>query len=145
MRYEDDHGGNGEEGFQFRTDWRVHRKVYISTVRLCLSGFLEFLSNSTLEQEARRVTGHSRRIWIKGKGQPNVEEDLRLKLAFIHSLHLLDFSSLEASPPAEFSTPVPRSTSTRLTKCDPRDQRRRALRRDPLFHCRLSASHSRRY
>jgi hypothetical protein len=75
---------------------------------------------STLEQEARRVAGHSRRIWIKGKGQPNVEEDLKLKLAFIHSLHFFHFSSLEASPPVESSTPVPRSTSTRFTKRDPR-------------------------
>jgi len=77
------------------------------------------------EQEARRVADHSRRIWIKGKGQPNVEEDLKLKLAFIHSLHFLTSRASKQSPPVEFSTLVPRSTDTRLTKCDSRRPERR--------------------
>jgi hypothetical protein len=94
----------------------------------------------TLEQEARRVAGHSRRIWIKGKGQPNVEEDLKLKLAFIHSLHFL--TSRASKHPLQWNyrplSPVLRAHD--LQNAMPGDQRGerrwRALKRDPLFDCR---------
>lgn len=102
---------------------------------------------STLEQEARRVAGHSRRIWIKGKGQPNVEEDLKLKLAFIHSLHF--FTSRASKHPLQWNprplSPVLRAHDLQNAILGDQRERWRALGRDPLFDCRLSASHSRGY
>ena len=141
VRYEDGRGGSGEERFQFRIDWRTYLKI-----RPPLSKWLFGIpeqDRSTLEQEARRVAGHSRRIWIKGKGQPNVEEDLNLKLAFIHSLHFLTSRASKHRNSRPLSPVLRAHDLQNAIPGDQRGERRwRALRTDPLFDCRLSASHS---
>jgi hypothetical protein len=134
VRYEDDRGGSGEERFQFRTDWRAYLKM-----RPPLSKWLFGIpeqDRSTLEQEARRVAGHSRRIWIKGKGQPNVEEDLNLKLAFIHSLHFLTSRASKHRNSRPLSPVLRAHDLQNAIPGDQRGERRwRALRTDPLFDC----------
>ena len=144
MRYEGDCGGSGEERFQFRTDRWAYLKM-CPPLSKWLFGIPE-QGRSTLEQEARRVAGHSRRIWIKGKGQPNVEEDLKPKLAFIHFLHFLTSRAWKHPLRWNYRPLSPVLRAHDLQNAIPGDQRGerrwRALRRDPLFDCRLSASHS---
>jgi hypothetical protein len=86
--YEDGRGGSGENQYRFRTDWRAYLKVYVLNWPL-LSKWLFGIPDEDggiLEEEAKRDVGHFRHIWINGKGQPNVEQDLKLTLALIHYL-----------------------------------------------------------
>lgn len=71
---QDDRGGSGKG--------QHLESVSFPTIRLCPSGLWEFLSKmmGILEEGG---TGHFRRIWINGKGQSNVEQDLKLTLAFM--------------------------------------------------------------
>jgi hypothetical protein len=90
VRYEDDRGGSGEHRYHFRTNGRAYLKVCrfnCPPLSKWLFGIPE-QDYGILEREAKRDAGRFRQIWINGKGQPNMEQDLKLTLAFIRSLHL---------------------------------------------------------